>query len=227
MAPPPTGAPLNPWNFDNDLEILHPETGIHSGFHGRSKSPAAVRSIDSSSLNVQFHKPTCADPDPMIRYYNDSEHFWTPQQIPGHHYSQNSMEMPDASRNIHASNPNFSLHRGPSRSVISSTAGGQAVDSGYGTRSIVSGSVQSGDRQGITGDMHSFHVHPPDNGPYDTTSVVSQEPPYRSVNTASDVSSETNPRYPMKCDEPNCTKESKNRSEHKYVMSLRLGLENN
>lgn len=233
MAPPSVGDPLNPWNstavFVNDLDSLHPQTRLDSHFHGRSNSSAAVRNIDSSTQSVQFCKPICADPDPMTRFWNDSEHPWSSQQVSGH-FSQNSMETPNARRNIRPSNPNFDYHRGSPRSVISSNTGGRPIDSGYGTKSLASESArsvgpmdQSGDCQSIAGDIHGLYVHLPDNPPYDTASVFSQEPQYGSVNIASDISSETNSQYPIKCSEAGCKKESKNQSEHKYVVTLRLG----
>lgn len=235
MAPPPLGDPLNPWNptgvFDTELDLLHPQSRLDSQYHGRSSSSAALRNIDSSSQNGQYCKPIYADPDPMTRFQYEREPPWSSQQVSGH-FSQNSIEMPNASQYIRPSNPNFDYHRGSPRSVISSNAGGRPVDSGYGTKSLASESArsvgpidQSGDCQSIAGDIHNLYVHLPDNRPYDTASVISQEPHYGSVNVASDISSETNSQYPIKCSEPSCKKESKNQSEHKYVMTLGLGLE--
>jgi len=235
MAPPPLGDPLGPWNstavFDNELDLLNPETRLQPHFLGRPHSSAAVRNIDSSSPNVQLYKPICADPDPMTRYVYDSEPPWSSQQVSGH-FGHNSIELPNARHCIRPSDPNFDYHRGSPRSAVSSNAGGRPVDSGYGTRSLPSDSArsvgpmdQSGDCQSIAGDIHSLRVNPPDNRPYDTASVFSQDPQYGTVNLASDMSSETSSLYPMKCSEPGCKKESKNQSEQKYVTSLPLGLE--
>jgi len=234
MAPPPLGDPLGPWNstavFENELDLLHPETRLQPHFLGRPHSSAAVRNIDSPSQNVQLYKPICADPDPMTRFYNESEPPWSSQQVSGH-FGPNSIEMQNARHYISPSNPNFDYHRGSPRSAISSNAGGRPVDSGYGTKSLPSDSArsvgptdQSGDCQSIAGDIHRLCVHPPDNRPYDPASVFSQDPQYGSANLASDMSSETSSLYPMKCSEPGCKKESKNQSEHKYVISLRLDL---
>jgi len=234
MAPPLLGDPLNPWHstavFDSEQDLLHPGSRLDPRFHGSPNSSAAVRNIDASSQNVQLYKPICADPDPMTRFWNESETPWNSQQVSGH-FNQNSIEMPNARPNIRPSNPNFDFHRGSPRSAISSNAGGRPVDSGYG-KSILSDSArsvgptdQSEDCQSIAGDIRSLHVHRPDNPPYDTVSAFSQDPQYGLVNIASDMSSETSSLYPVKCSEPGCKKESKNHSEYKYVMSIQSGLE--
>jgi len=234
MAPPPLGDPLDPWNstavFDHELNLLHPGNRLHPRCHERSNSSAAVRNIDASSQNLQLYKPICTDPNPITRFYNDPEHPWSPQQVSGH-FSQNSIEMPNQNHYIRSSAPNFHFHRGSPRSVMSSNAGGRRVDSGYGTKSVLSDSAhsvgptdQSEDCRSIAGEIHSLHVHPPDNHSYDTASVFSQDPQYGSVNIASDVSPETSSLYPVKCSEPGCKKESKNHSEYKYVTSSRLSL---
>ena len=230
--PPPMGPALDTFNttavLNTELDnLINPGSGLAPRFQERPNFPEAFGSIDASPQHIQLPsmKQSLPDHNPLMRFYKDTADPWNSQLVSGH-LGQDPMELTNARTYVpnSPSNPNVHYyHSSPRSAVSSSMTHKHHLDSGYGTRSVMSDSAlslghtgQSQGGQSISGDVHAFHSYQDQNS-YDTGSVFSQDNQYGSVDMANDVSPETNPLYPMKCDHAGCNKQSRNYSEYKYV----------
>ena len=227
---PPLPPVVSSFHSPNNARSYRPgyEDLIPPG-HGLSPQLHDPLALLGSSGNTASQQDNCQLPslrgtESLRRYYDDDSGPWTPQRM---NVNSGQPPMGRGYASFHAQHtpygPIFNEYREIPQSEMSASINGQdRLDSGYGTKSVMSNSERSANRldqsQGcpsITGEIGRFQVNE-NMTRYDPEPDYPQEDQYSSFDGMSDTSSRQ-PRATgsLTCGYDNCTHSSKNPSEHK------------
>lgn len=201
--------------------LLQPSPGLQERL-GYSGVP---NNIDSFPQDVQLpsmKQNTDLDTNPLFRFYNESGP-WNSQRIAGDMNQSNMLHRyqgPYGRINRLPVLPN-QYRESPRSEVGSSTTGRNQHDSGYGTRSYTTKSVQSTDPidqsqgcQSLSGDVGEMQIYPEENFQAQVPELA-QDVSY-SFDDPNDTPGDQ--ATPLIC--PECGVESKNQSEFRQVVDI-------